>query len=136
MLNRHRRLEWCRPLYRRGASNWASAGRACHPACYDFSSIRRSAGIDLENPLRLDAVELSSGEGYFVGGGTKRVSVAPRGAPMEVCELDTIRIRYCRFRCAQTAQAGMQARISVWKAAPESVSFGEPPIFGTKQDVQ
>jgi hypothetical protein len=32
MPNRHHRLERCRSSYRRGASNWASAGQAHRPA--------------------------------------------------------------------------------------------------------
>ena len=67
----HRRPECCHSPYRRGASNWVSAGRACCPARNDFTSVPRSAGMHPEHRLRAErrlkglcqkpAVSISSG---------------------------------------------------------------------------
>jgi hypothetical protein len=83
----HRPLWWSPRLYRRGASNWVSAGRACHPACNDFSTVRRSAGMDLERRLQLEVVEVSGVYGprrvWPAGWRPKTASSVdpPRGAP-------------------------------------------------------
>jgi hypothetical protein len=103
--SRHRRREWCRSLYRRGASDWASAGRACHQRRNSSLSALRSTGVEPKLHHRVGTAEVK-------GGGNKAPRRSGIGVPKRAQVLPPRLDRSHGVRCspALTRGAGSSSR--------------------------